>query len=67
MTKTIGVQGMMCERCEAHVKKALEGIDGVVSAVPSRGENNAVLEMTKDVPEEALRKAVEDAGYTFAG
>ena len=67
MTKTIGVKGMMCMHCEAHVKKALEGIDGVISAAPSHEQGNAVLELAKEVPEEALRKAVEDAGYEYVG
>ena len=29
MTKTLNVTGMMCQHCVAHVKKALEGVDGV--------------------------------------
>jgi len=67
MTKTIGINGMMCAHCEARVKKALEEVDGVVSAVTSHEQNNAVLELSKDVPAEALRKAVTDAGYEYAG
>ena len=67
MTKTIGIKGMMCPRCEARMKKVLEEIDGVDSAVTSHELNNAVLELSKDVPEEVLRKAVEAAGYEFAG
>ncbi len=67
MTKTIGIKGMMCTHCEARVKKALEAVDGVISAAPSHEQGNAVLELAKDVPEEALRKAVEGAGYEYAG
>ena len=27
MTKTLKVEGMMCQHCVAHVKKALEGVE----------------------------------------
>jgi len=67
MTKTIGIQGMMCAHCEARMKKALEEIDGVISAAPSHEQNNAVLELSKDVPDEKLRETVESAGYQFVG
>ncbi len=67
MTRTIGINGMMCAHCEARMKKALEQVDGVVSAVTSHEKNNAVLELSRDVPEEVLRKAVTDAGYEYAG
>ena len=67
MTKTIEIKGMMCPRCEANVKKALEAIDGVTSAVPSHEANNAVLELTRDVPAAELKQAVEEAGYEFVG
>ena len=49
------------------MKKALEAVDGVESAVTSHEKNNAVLEMSREVPEEALRKAVEEAGYEYVG
>ena len=32
MTKTLYIEGMMCPHCEAHVKKALEALDGVSEA-----------------------------------
>ena len=65
MTQTIKIEGMMCSHCEAHVKKALENLDGVISAAPSHEAGTAVVEFSKSVPEEDLKKAVEEAGYTF--
>ena len=35
MEKIIEIKGMMCGHCEAHVKKALEALDGVTSAEAS--------------------------------
>ena len=65
MTKTAQIKGMMCPHCEMHVKKALEALDGVTSAAPSHEKACAVIEMSKPVPEEEIRKAVEGAGYEF--
>ena len=63
MTKTIGIEGMMCPHCEATVKKALEAIDGVENAVPSHEENRAVVTLSKEVDDAVLTKAVEDKDY----
>ena len=60
---TLKVEGMMCGHCEARVKKALEEIDGVVSAEVSHEKGTAVVTLSKEVPAEILKKAVEDAGY----
>ena len=67
MKKVMKIEGMMCPHCEARVKKALEALDGVLSAAPSHEKNEAVLELSKDVPDEALVKAVTDAGYEVKG
>ncbi len=66
MTKTIKIEGMMCAHCEAHVKKALEAIEGV-KAETSHEAGTAVLTLAKEVTEDTLKKAVEEAGYTYVG
>ena len=63
----IKVNGMMCQHCEAHVKKALEAIDGIESAVASHEENFVTITSSKDVDEAAMKAAVEEAGYEYAG
>lgn len=63
MTKTMTIKGMMCGHCEMHVKKALEALDGVVSAEPSHQTGTAVVTLEKDVPNELLKKAVEEQDY----
>lgn len=65
MTKTIKIDGMMCPHCEATVKKALEAIDGVTSAVASHTEKQATVELSKDVDTAVLEQAVVEAGYTI--
>ncbi len=63
----IKVNGMMCAHCEAHVKKALEEIDGIDSAVASHEENLVTITNSKDVDEALIKAAVTDAGYEYAG
>lgn len=61
----ITVMGMMCGHCEAHVKKALEKIEGVVEATADHNTNKVVIRTTAPVAEDAIKAAVEDAGYEF--
>ena len=67
MTMTVKIDGMMCGHCEASVKKALEKLEGVESAVASHENGTAVLTVSGEVSEEAIKKAVEDADYEFKG
>ncbi|MBP8621092.1 MAG: heavy metal translocating P-type ATPase [Firmicutes bacterium] len=62
MKLRLQIDGMMCEHCKMRVEKALNGIDGVSAQVDLDGKC-ADVALTKDVPEEVLKKAVEDAGY----
>lgn len=63
----IKVNGMMCGHCEAHVKKALEAIDGIETAVASHEENEVTLTTTKNVDEALIKAAIEEAGYEYIG
>lgn len=63
MTKTINIEGMMCNHCEMTVQKALEKLDGVESAAVSHEKGTAVVELSKDVADADLTKAVEDKDY----
>lgn len=67
MTAEVKIKGMMCPHCEAHVKKALEALDGVESAAPDKDAGNAVLTLSKAVSTDAVKAAVEEAGYEFLG
>ena len=63
----ITVKGMMCGHCEAHVKKALEAIEGIETAAASHGENLVTITTTKDIDEALIKATVEEAGYEYAG
>ncbi|MBR2545136.1 MAG: heavy metal translocating P-type ATPase [Erysipelotrichaceae bacterium] len=67
MVKTVKIEGMMCPHCEATVKKALEKIDGVVSAEVSHEKGTAVVTLSADVANETLKNAVEEKDYTVTG
>ena len=67
MTKTLKIEGMMCGHCEARVKKALEAVVGVESAVADHNANTAVVTLNAEVADDVLRKAVEDQDYKVLG
>ena len=63
MEKTLKIEGMMCEHCEMHVKKALETLDGVNNAVVSHKSGSAIVELSVNVPDDILKQAVIEQGY----
>ena len=67
MTKTLKVEGMMCPHCEARVKKALEAVQGVESAVADHTAGTAVVTLSAAVDDETLRAAVEAQDYKVPG
>ena len=63
MTKTMKINGMMCMHCEARVKKTLEALEGVASAVVSHEAGTAIVTLTADVANDVLKNAVEAQDY----
>lgn len=63
MEKTLLVEGMMCEKCVAHVKKALERVEGVDEALVDLEGKKAVVRVGADVTDDALVDAVVGEGY----
>lgn len=63
MEKVFTVEGMMCQHCVAHVKKALEGVDGVAEALVDLDAGTATVHLANEVPDETLKEAIVDAGY----
>ena len=60
MQKTLTIEGMMCAHCAAHVEKALNALPGVTAVVDLAAKTAVV---TGGAGDEALKKAVADAGY----
>ena len=64
---TYQVKGMMCAHCEGRVKKALEGLEGVVSAKADHTVGTVVATVTKPLDYAQVQQAVAKAGYEVTG
>ena len=64
-TTVYAVEGMNCSHCEAAVCRAVEDIPGVESA--SASASRKTLTIKGAAAEDAIRSAVEKAGYAFKG
>ena len=60
MEKKVIIEGMMCQNCVKHVTNALNALPGVTATVDLDTKTALV---TGDVTDEAIRKAIADAGY----
>ncbi len=61
---TLDVQGMTCDGCARHVASALRGVGGVDEAtVPTWQTGRATVIAGSGVPDDALTRAIEAAGY----
>ena len=67
MQKTMKIEGMMCPHCEAAVKKALEALEGVETADVSHEAGTAIVSMSAEVADAALKEAVEAKDYKVTG
>ncbi|MEI6135965.1 MAG: heavy metal translocating P-type ATPase [Chloroflexota bacterium] len=57
------VRGMTCASCVRRVERALTGVEGVTSASVNLATEQASVEVAPGVPVDALRAAVDRAGY----
>lgn len=60
--KTVVIEGMMCENCESRVERFINEIDGAAARANYK-KKEAVVSLEKNVSDEAIRAAVEKAGY----
>jgi len=61
--KTVKIEGMMCQNCVRHVKKALEALDPAVEV----SLENKCAEIDANVDDAAIKAAVTEAGYEVVG
>jgi copper ion binding protein len=64
--QTYNVTGMTCQHCVAAVGAEVGAVPGV-SSVDVDLASGAVVVSGSDVSDEAVREAVEEAGYSLAG
>ena len=67
LTTTYKVSGMTCSHCEGAVSQEISALDGVtaVKAVAETGE--VTVTSAAPLDEEAVRAAVDEAGYELVG
>ena len=63
--KTVHIEGMSCDHCVQSVKKALNEIEGASARVDLQ-KKEAVVSYDREIANDALKKAVEKAGFKVA-
>jgi copper chaperone CopZ len=66
-TVAFEVKGMTCEGCENSVSKAVGQVPGVTAVVASHAAENIEVDFASEPNDEAVRAAVEDAGFDYVG
>ena len=64
MKKTLKIEGMMCQHCVAHVKKALETVEGVSDVQVDLKKKTATLVLEKEITNQTFMDVIEQAGYS---
>ena len=59
----LGVEGMMCGMCEAHVNDAIRNHFKVKMVSASRKNNSVEIIAENDISKDELEKVVEQTGY----
>lgn len=67
MTKTLKIEGMSCMHCVGAVNKALSAVEGVGGVTVDLEGKSAVVQITGAVTDDALRAAVDEAGFEVVG
>ena len=62
---TIGVEGMSCEMCEAHINDVIRKTFSVKSAKADRRKKQCVVVSEEPLDESLLAKAISDTGYAL--
>lgn len=60
---TMGIEGMACGMCEAHINEAVRNAFRVKKVTSSHTKKETVILAEQDIPEEELKRVVAKAGY----
>lgn len=60
---TIGIDGMMCEMCEAHINDAIRRNFAVKSAKSDRKKKRCVIVSEEPLDEARVREVIAETGY----
>ncbi len=64
---TYKVTGMTCGHCEGAVVEEVSAIEGVTSVKATASSGEVTVTSAAELDEEAVRAAVDEAGYELAG
>ncbi|MFE4174823.1 heavy-metal-associated domain-containing protein [Streptomyces sp. NPDC056909] len=67
ITTVYQVTGMTCGHCEGAVSSEISGIEGVVSVQAAAATGQVTVTSRTPLDEDAVRAAVDEAGYELAG
>ena len=60
---TLGIEGMACEMCEAHINNVIRKNLDVKSVKANRRKNSCIVISETELDEEAVRTAITGIGY----
>ena len=60
---TVGIEGMACGMCEAHINEAVRNAFQVKKVTSSHTKKQTVIIAEKNIPEQELKNVVAKAGY----
>ncbi len=64
-TITLGVDGMMCPMCEKHVNENIKKNYKIKKVTSSREDKKTVIITKSEIPEDELKKIIEESGYNM--
>ncbi|MBR5390216.1 MAG: heavy-metal-associated domain-containing protein [Clostridia bacterium] len=67
MKKKMKIEGMRCGGCEGRVKRMLEALPQVDRVTASHEAGAAEVILNAEIPDEVLKKTVEDLGFFVTG
>ncbi|MGI6220574.1 MAG: heavy-metal-associated domain-containing protein [Coriobacteriales bacterium] len=62
---TLGIEGMACSMCEAHINDAIRRNFDVKKVKANRRKRTCVIESASPLDEERLRGVIAEIGYTL--
>ena len=60
---TLGIEGMACGMCEAHINEAVRNAFRVKKVTSSHTKKQTIIIAEQDIPEQELKSVVAKAGY----
>ena len=60
---TLGVEGMACSMCEAHINDAVRSAFQVKKVTSSHKKKQTVIITEQDIPESELKNVISKTGY----